>query len=187
MGEENRAARGKRVALGELIISSFRSRWLTACVCLVVVLGYPALRSQPAGLHDPMQFVSGLNPSNDDERVVVAQIKMYRELINVGEQTNAEFSRSRDCFASSTLALDGFKRMISNAEYRGLLLREFNARNVDKEIMQQYGQVALEANYPRGDAGRLKFCGKDERLQLMAAQFAKHSGMWDSALRERGR
>jgi hypothetical protein len=187
MGEENRVARGKRMAWGSLLCSSSGSRWMAACVCLAAVLGYPTLRDQPADPHDPMQFVSGLNPSNDDERVVVTQIKMYRELLNVGEQTNAEFSRSRDCFASSTLALDGFKRMISNAEYRGLLLREFNAQNVDKEIMQQYGQVALEANYPRGDAGRLRFCGKDERLQLMAAQFAKHSGMWDSALRERGR
>jgi hypothetical protein len=187
MGEEIRTARGKIVAWGLSILSSFGSRWIAACVCLVVVLGYPALRPQPTDPHDPVQFVSGLNPSNDDERIVVSQIKMYRELINVGEQTNAEFSRSRDCFASSTLALDGFKRMISNAEYRGLLLKEFNARNVDKGIMQQFGQVTLEANYPRGDAGRLKFCGKDERLQLMAAQFAKHSGMWDSALRERGR
>lgn len=187
MGEESRAARRKIVAWGASSLGPFGDRWMAVCVCLAVVIGYPALRSLPVDPHDPMQFVSGLNPSNDDERIVVAQIKMYRELINVGEQTNAEFSRSRDCFASSTLALEGFKRMISNAEYRGLLVREFNATNVDKEILQQYGQVELEANYPRGDAGRLRFCGKDERLQLMAAQFAKHSGMWDSALRNRGR
>jgi hypothetical protein len=160
---------------------------LVALVCFFVVLGYPALKSQPSNPNDPMLLVQGLNPSNDDERVVVSQIKMYRELLRVGEKTNAEFSRTRDCFASSTLALEGFQRMITNPEYQGVLLKEFNVKNVDKAIVQHLGQVALEANYPRGDAGRLKFCGKDERLQLLAAQFAKHSGMWESALRERGR
>ncbi len=187
MGRGLRSVRRKIVVFGSWILSACRSQGVAVGICLLAVLGYPALQPQTTDPHDTGQFVVGLNPSNEDERIVVAQIKMYRELLSVGEQTNAEFSRTRDCFASSTLALDGFKRMISNTEYRGLLLREFDARKVDEDIMRQFGQVALEANYPRGDAGRLKFCGTDERLQLMAAQFAKHSGMWDSALRNRGR
>jgi hypothetical protein len=132
-------------------------------VCLGVVVGYPALWTKVAG--------SGQQPP------------LNRELLEVSERTNAEFSRTRDCFASSTLALDGFKQMIANVEYQGLLLKDFRAEKVNQEILQQLGQVALEANYPRGDAGRLKFCGKDERLQLLAAQFAKHCGMWQLALR----
>lgn len=167
------------------VTASPKARVCGVLVGLCVVLGYPSFRSQPSDPHDPSFFVQGLHPSNDDERIVVSQIKMYRELLNVGERTNAEFSRTRDCFASSTLALDGFNKMISNAEYRDIVLKEFNAEKVDKVILQQLGQVALEANYPRGDAGRLKFCGKDDRLQLIAAQFAKHSGMWESAIRNR--
>lgn len=152
-------------------------------VCLGVVVGYPALWTRVAGSGQPQHLGPHLQGSNDDERTAIAQIKMYRELLEVSERTNAEFSRTRDCFASSTLALDGFKRMIANVEYQGLLLKDFKAEKVNQEILQQLGQVALEANYPRGDAGRLKFCGKDERLQLLAAQFAKHCGMWQLALR----
>jgi hypothetical protein len=187
MGEDIRRKRVKIVAAGAFFVRVCANRWTLACTCLLVALGFPAVRTHLTDPHDPSKFVVGLRPSNDDEQIVVTQIKMYRELLNVGEQTNAEFSRSRDCFAASTLALNGFKRMISEPEYRGLMLKEFNAQNVDKEILQQYGHVALEANHPRGDAGRLKFCGGDERLQFMAAQFAKHSGMWESALRARER
>jgi hypothetical protein len=152
-------------------------------VCLGVVVGYPALWTKVAGSGQQPPLNPQLRGSNDDERIALAQIQMYRELLEVSERTNAEFSRTRDCFASSTLALDGFKQMIANVEYQGLLLKDFRAEKVNQEILQQLGQVALEANYPRGDAGRLKFCGKDERLQLLAAQFAKHCGMWQLALR----